>query len=485
MSAESLGRRLAWAGGLFAVTTTLLAGAGSLFAVPVALWSALPYAALNLASRRVDRSGPLLGAGLAAIVGDAAVRAAVFLWPSGSTSALALAFSPAYLLLVLMPAGALLGWVGESLWRDSGRAVRAGLALAGAAALALEFTAIARPQLLPMNMAKQRALLEAVGDPRVVTPGEFTSVVLSTASAWHQVSELDGRPGDEVLLADGRGATILDGGSLAKKDFAAFSAEPGTLWNWYSRLVQLEDGYAVVQTGGGFSRTELRRLDGSLLWEYRPDGNMSPAALRPADLDGDGVIEFYAASNRKVCRLDHAMREVWCVPTQDASLPVLAPPRGKRPGWLVVSEYRRMLRVLDAGGHELGGFVPSRDLNLVGAADLEGGRALLGVGKTLTLLSADGVPVDGYPLAADGFSVITAAAVRFRAGEPPLLAVLAGAKGLPRFRLRLLDRAGAVRYEEVFDKPVGLLPLRRPDGSECLLLSSEARLVKLAVRPQP
>lgn len=479
MDAETLARRLAVAGALFVVVTTTLGADSAWRAAPFALWACLPYGALWLLGLRLRRLGPVLGAGLAALTAEAAVRASVFLWPQGSTSALALLFSPAYILLLVMPAGALLGWLIESVWERAGRGMRTALAAAAAVTLAFEFLAIARPEYLPMNLARQNALLTKLGEPRVVAAGGFESVVVSTASAWFQVDDLDGRPGDELVVADHKGATVLDGTTLQPKDRAPFTGAPGGLWNWYSRLVAMEDGYAVAQTGGGFQKTELRLLDGRLLSSYKPDANLEPTAMRPADLDGDRAVEFYAASGRKVCRLDLALKETWCVDAVNSSIPVLAPPSGKTPGWLVVVEYRRLLRVLDAKGGELGSFVPSKELFPLSAVDLPQGRALVSGGKTLLLLGLDGAPVDAYAHDLEGFHVVNAVPVTFKKGEAPLLAVLSKPRGADRFRLRLMDPAGVILYEELFAKPVGLLPVRRSDGSGHLLIQEPGRLRSL------
>lgn len=481
MNPETLGRRLALAGAAFAgLSLIVLSSRSPLRALPFALWAAAPYLALRYAAGRLGRTGPVLGAGAAALVAEAAVRAAVFLWPRSSTAAVLLLFSPVYILAVIMPAGAALGWVGETLWDKGGPRLKGGLALTGAALLALEFLAIAKPERLPLNLARRRAALATIGEARVVLAGDSRETLVSDATAWFQVGELDGLPGEEVLVVDRKGASILDSSGYKQKDFAAFDDPDGRLWSWYSRLVALEDGYAVVQTGGGFQKTEVRLLDGSLLWAYKPDETGEPSALRPADLDGDGQVEFYAASARKVCRLDAAMKEAWCVPASGASIPVLAPKRGKAPGWVVVSEPRRMLRVLDPDGRELGSFVPSKEFFPFCAADLPSGRFLVSGGRRLELFTADGRPAPGYPVDLEGFSVVNAVPVAARKGRAPLLAVLSAARGVERLRLRLLEEGGGTAYEEVFAKPVSLLPLRRADGTDALLLGEASRLRALS-----
>jgi hypothetical protein len=53
----------------------------------------------------------VLGAGIAALTADLRVRESVLLFPRGSTAAVALVFSPAYIAAVVMPLGAAAGWV--------------------------------------------------------------------------------------------------------------------------------------------------------------------------------------------------------------------------------------------------------------------------------------------------------------------------------------------------------------------------------------
>jgi hypothetical protein len=66
----------------------------------------VPYVVLWVAGRALRDPWPALGAGSAAIAADLGIRAAVFLWPRGSTAAIALVFSPAYITAIVMPIGA-------------------------------------------------------------------------------------------------------------------------------------------------------------------------------------------------------------------------------------------------------------------------------------------------------------------------------------------------------------------------------------------
>lgn len=472
MTTRRLGAWLAYAGGGFAVATSALGSGFSPWALPFAAWSLVPYVGLWFFSRWTDRPGPVLGAGLAALAGEAAVRATVFLWPEHSTAAVALLFSPGYLLLILMPAGGGLGFVLSGVWEKGGVFPRAGAVLIGAAALAFEFLAIAAPERLPMNVAKTKAALARIGPPRVVVPGRFETVLVSSAAAWHQVVDYDGKPGDEIALVDHRGARFIDLRTFAPLGERPFSGDPGRLWSWMSQLVFLEDGLGVVQTGGGFSETKAQRLDGSPVWAYKPDARLNPTALAPADLDGDGRGEFYAASNAKVARLDLSGREVWARPARSALFLGALPARGASPAWVAAVEYGRRALAWDARGEPVGEHaVTAKDMPFA-VADTPWGRAFLHGGKTRPLrgVSADGRELFSLPMG--DFTAIQAVGLDLASG--PALAVLGDTpKDVGRVRLFITDARGGVLYDEVLSRRPVLRAARRPDGISVLLLSRD------------
>lgn len=467
-----VGKRLAYAGGGFVLLTSLMASGGSLLSLPFALWACAPYAALWGFAHKTERSGPVLGAGLAGLTGEAAIRAAVFLWPENSTAAVALAFSPAYILVILMPAGAGLGYVFGELWLAAKTPLRASLALISAGALIFEFFAIAAPEKLPMNAAKTRAALARIGEPRVVVPGTLESVLVSTASAWHQVVDFDGKPGDELAFIDHRGVRFVDVVSFRETYAEPFPGEPGRLWSWMSQLVPMEDGLAVVQTGGGFSETRVQRLDGSLLWDYKPDVNLKPTALVPADLEDDHHFEFYAASNESVARLDTDGRLIWAQPARSAQLLGVLPEKGEQPAWVAALEYGRRAIVWGADGRRLGEHAVTPKAMPFAVADTPWGRAFLcgGKNKPLRIVGLDGRELFSVPLG--DFTAIQAVGLDLKSG--PALAVSADTpKNIGRARLFIVGAGGKVLYDEILAKLPVLRAARLPGKTSILLLSRD------------
>ncbi len=467
---------MATAGATLVLGTTLLAGsdsgaAGLVFVMSFGLWALLPYVLLLIAGRFVSNLWVVGGAGVLALAAECGIRAAVFLFPRGSTAALALIVSPAWIAAIALPAGAGAGYVLGRVWRTRRPIARGMAAALGVATLALVVLGLARPDLFPTAVLKRRQILERLGLPRVVRGAEgFETLLLSERAAWHVSAELDGRPGDEIAIVDHEGAEILGSLAFERQARVALGGQ-GRLWNWFSTLARVDGSLVVVQTGGGYSETELRQLDGGRLWSYRPNPELAPSALRPADLDADGSVEFYASWDRALVRLDTKGREVWSRPTRVASLVALAPRTPDSPAWVVAHEYGRRLGVWDEAGRPLAEIpVTQRELPL-GIGDFPRERGLLLGGPALRVVGLDGRPKFERAIEED-LTLVQALSLRARGVEAPLLAALATApRDVGRARLFIIDAAGEVRYDEILAAAPRLLKAARQDGTECLLLS--------------
>jgi hypothetical protein len=426
---------------------------------------------------------PSLGAGTAAIATDLGIRAAVFLWPRGSTAAIALVFSPAYITAIVMPVGAAAGWLFGRMWRWhlAGRALTL---LAGPLALGLLTLGLARPDLFPTTVVQRRAALERIGPPRVVVGGDaFESVSVSTKSAWPVVAELDGRPGDELAIVDHAGADLFDGTSLDLQAQIPFGGEPGRLWGSFSALVRLPDARLVVaQTGSGFSRTLLQDLNGVELWEYRPNPRLPPDALRPGDLDRDGRVEFYGSTNDHVARLDSDGREVWRRPTTLATLLATMPREGDTPAWVVAVEHGRKLLIWDADGRQLIDRAVTAEDTPLSVADTFAGRSLIHGGQSARAFDLEGKPL--FEVALGDFTLSYALGVRFApVGAPHLALVGSTDRDTSRHRLLIVDPDRRAVYDEIFERYPRVLAARRADGSDALFVD-DAHGVRL-LRPTP
>jgi hypothetical protein len=476
------------------LATTAIASVGSLLAIPFALWSLVPWAVLFALRRSPLDAWPLGGAGVAALAAELGIRAAVFVWPRGSTAAIALVFSPAVILIAVMPAGAALGWLAGRAWRRHALGRAAVVVLAPAIA-GLTLLGFARPDLFPTTVLRRRALLERIGPPRVVAGADaFASTPVADRPQWVMTAELDGVPGDELALVDHAGARLIDPPTLQPRRTIAFPERRGGFWTSFAALVRLpDDEIAVAETGGGFSRTLVRRLDGSTLWEYRPDGDSSPTSLDPADLDGDGRVEFYASSLHAVARLDAGGREVWRQPARLPDLATLLPPTARHPAWVVAVEYAVRALVFDAAGNALG-TVPAEQDVMTTAADLGDERLVfLGDARVRGFALGGQLRVE-IPLGDFRASQILSA--RLSDDARPSLVVVGAAPELKfgptmpelkfgptyregRYRVLVVDAARRTIYDEITDVFPRVV-VARGTASDAVFVAEGSRLRRLA-----
>jgi hypothetical protein len=447
-------RILAVIGAAFATITTLLAGMLSPGALMFALWALAPYAVLLAVERHVNgwMAG---GAAAAALAMDIGIRAGVFLFPSGSTSALALIFSPMWIGAIAMPAGATLGWLAGRAWPRVGPPIRSLMVVAAAIIFATVVVGFARPDLLPHEVAKRNRALAALGDPRIVTGADaFTQRRLSTLSAWHQAGELDGVDGDEIAIVTHDGAELLDAGDLKAKATVTFGGKEGDLWNWYTRLVRIGGELQAVHTGGGYSDVGVVTLENQWRWRYQPEA-LVPSALLPADLDRDGITEFYASTSHRVSRLDGNGQVVWSRPATLITLFATAPSADSAPGVVVGQEHLQTVKMWDSGGNTIVD-LPSLGDPAIAVVNWRGARHLVTGGRPGKVFTLDGkvahtIEVD------EGMALHQAVSFSWHVGAAPMLAlVFRPIEDIERWRVRILDEQARIVYDEVLDHAVTL-----------------------------
>jgi hypothetical protein len=469
--------------GIVLVWATSIAGSGfSLLSLPFALWSTVPYAVLWIVGGRLPNPWLALGAGTSALAADLGIRASVFVWPRGSTAAIALVFSPAYIIAIVMPIGAAVGWLFGKMWRWQIAGRIAALTI-GPIALGLLALGLARPELFPTTVLKRRALIERIGAPRIVIGAEtFESIPVSTKAAWFTTGDLDAQPGDELAIVEHSGADVLDSASRAVKSRLTFGGEPGRLWGSFSELIRMPDARVVVaQTGGGFSRTLLQELNGAEIWEYRPNPRLAPDALRPADLDRDGRVEFYALSTEGIARLDAEGREVWRRPAPNAALLETLPRTTNGPAWVVGVQYGQKVQVWDENGKTIGELAVTAEATPLAVVDTFAGRSLIHGGNAADAYDLQGKAL--FEVSLSEFTLSSVSSVRFSASEDPSIALVGATdRETNRYRLLVVNSKLEAVYDEIFDGYPRVLVARQADGSDTLFVSDNRGLRQLRRR---
>ena len=480
---QVVARLICGAAAILVVVTDLLGSRFSLLSIPFIAWGLLPYAVLYFAPRVIPNPWIIGGAGVAALTVEAGVRAGVFLFPRGSTAAIALVFSP-ILVAFAMVVGALAGWGFGYLFRRTGIVVKVVSVAAAVVIIGLTFIALARPELFPTTVVARQRHLAEIGEPRVILGGDrFARSVVSEVSAWHLVGEYDDQPGEDLAIVDHKGAQLLDAVTLKPTRFIAFGGEPGRLWNWYSQLARVGDSLVVVQTGGGFQETQVMSLNNDLLWRYRPDAKLPPTTMRPADLDGDGETEFYASTTNAITRLNTRGETVWSRPSTLPHVVALAPRDDRAPAWIVSTRYQAGVDIWSPDGTRMtemkwpdGGVHGVIEWPFDSAQGKPDARRLL-VGD----VSVKGIDLEGrthfeMPIA-DPMRLVQAVAWTPEPGSAGLLAVVAGGdRDLARWRLRLYASPESVVYDEVFSTVPRVLTATAADRSSTLFVIADAKL---------
>lgn len=440
-----------------------------------AAWGLVPYGVICFGHKITFNPWVIGGAGASALAAEVGYRASVFLWPQSSTQALALVSSPILIVVLFIPAGAALGWLMGWLWRFESRVLRTTVVTVSTTVWGLTVLGLARPELFPTSVYSREQARTGLGEPRVVVGDEsFERIHVATSSwaPWYLAAELDGTPGDEVAVFRSEFVEILDPVDFRIRNrlrVVRFVRGQRALLSWFSTLARIDGRVLIVQQGGGYQPTEVRSLAGERVWAYRPDRSPPPAALRPADLDGDGMIEFYAAAST-VERLDGTGRSVWSRDATPYAL-FLAPRTGTEPAWVVGYEYNRPTKVWDEDGNVLGEFPQFGGNGPVAVVDRPDGRGLLLKENTVRVVSIDGH--DLFRFALEGLTVASGLSVRFRAKEDPHLVVVAGApRDVERWRLLIWGADRSPVYDEVFDsdRSPKVFKARRGDGAETLFV---------------
>jgi hypothetical protein len=480
VTATTVARVVGVLAAILLVTTGALGSGFSVISIPFMAWWLLPYAALLIVAKVLPLPWLVGGAGVAALTVETGIRASVFLFPRGSTDAIALVFSPV-LIAFAMVVGALAGWGFGYLFRRVGTVGRVASVSAVVVVIGLIFIGLARPELFPTTVVARQRHLAAIGEPRIVLGGDrFARSVVSETSAWHLAGEFDDQPGEDLAIVDHKGAQLFDAVDLQPTRFIAFGGEPGRLWNWYSQLARVGDSLVVVQTGGGFQETQVMSLNNDLLWRFHPDAKLPPTALLPGDLDEDGETEFYASTTNAVTRLNGNGHQVWSQPSTLPHLIQLVPSHANAPPWVVSMRHGAAVDVWFPEGKRLA------EVKWPGAV-----HAIVHWPDARRLIVGD-VSVKGLDL--DGrtqFEVPIEEPMRLHqakawtpvAGAPGLLAVVTGGdRDLKRWRLRAYQSPETVAYDEVFDQPPRLLVANHVDGTSTLFVAVGSTLTALTAQ---
>ena len=480
--ARQVGAVFALLGSVLVVVSNLVFGSYGRGAfgpfIGLTLAALIPYAILYGVSRSATNAWTVAGAGAAALTVESGIRASVFLFPRGSTAAIALVFSPAFVSAVALLAGAAGGYITGRFWPRAGSFLRFAIGGVAAAILLLTFVNFARPDLLPTTIARRRAQLARIGDPRIVTGGDAFEVArVWSTTGWFDTGAFTNAPDELVAFVEPDAIRFVDPANGQVRETAALAEAARQKWNRSTKLVRLDGRLALAQTGGGYQDTEVIGLDGQQIWRYRPSPELPPTAMLPADLDGDARTEFYVSDQRGVARLDERGHEVWRRDKPMAQVVgAVAAPGG---GLVLAYVYGDRAYCWTAAGEGPTPIAIPRDAFVMKAVSWQDVPAFVLGGEHVRIVDVQGRTRLDVPFG--DFRASDAVALG-SAGDGSMLAVVGTTpREINRWRLALLRPDGSVVFDQIFDAAVRLLKTRNARGQDTLLMVTD-RLLALRSR---
>ena len=302
--------------------------------------------------------------------------------------------------------------------------------------------------------------------PRVLTGAEtFETVTVTEQAMDPQTGAFDTETGDDLALVDFTAVQLLLPTTFVERQRLELGGDVRKRWSESSRLTRVGDTLVVVDTGGGLDDVRVHDLDGTERWRYRPDTVAPPTSFVPADLDGDGEVEFYATIVSHVVRLDTAGREVWRAPFSSGRITATAPRTRRDPAWIVAEGQGEMV-VWDDAGTRLAA-VTMKDARPLGVIDWPDGRYVLAGGPALRVVALDGRVV--FEWTVTDMLVRQALPLALQAGAPPAVALVAES-ATNRRRLQIVSQERTLVYDEILGAPTELLKARAADGMDRLFL---------------
>lgn len=245
-----------------------------------------------------------------------------------------------------------------------------------------------------------------------------------------------------------------------------------------------KEGFDIMLGGGGFSDIGLVNEEGNLIWTFKPNPKLRPPKMLSADLNGDGINEFYVADKKGLYQLNREGKILKKF-SDDRILDIntIEYPDGARPLLIALNYFRNdcKFQLFDYDGKIIREIIPEyKDYRFDVVNWPDKPRLLMGYPRRkIVLLDIDGKIVfehklENFPL----YHKPEGAVVKFRKDEMPYLAVSAKSRGGILTQLSIFSPAGRLVYQEVFRSKISMCvnPYKN-DKSEALLVAGAHNVV--------
>jgi hypothetical protein len=246
-----------------------------------------------------------------------------------------------------------------------------------------------------------------------------------------------------------------------------------------------KEGFDIMLGGGGYSDIGLLNEGRNLIWTFKPNPKRPPNKMLSADLNGDGINEFYVADRKGLYQLSRegkTLKKFSDDPILDIN--TIEYPDGAKPLLIALNRFRNdcKFQLFNYDGKITKEIIPEyKDYRFDVVNWPDKPRLLMGYPKRkILLLDTDGKIVFEHKLA--NFPLYhkpKGAVVKFKKEEMPYLVVSARSRGGSRLtQLSVLSPAGKLVYQEVFNAWISMcVSPYKSDKSEVLLVADAHNVV--------
>jgi hypothetical protein len=468
---------------LAAIMVLVLVVAGPLN--PLAWLNVLPLAAGVAVLARTTGSGRMAAAAFAAVAGG--IIAAFHVAWQFDLGRVATGSSTAAIGFVLVPflaaaaglfaAGA--AFVAQWLWQQAARR-----ALAPWAAI-VAFTVG-----LTVSSGAMIGQISASGNEwpdvgtLVTSPALHRELVLETdLRGWIRwIGEVDGA--GITAVAGQAGFDMLDPALQLAGRVDAVADTGGPTWLGLQPVVVRDgDGFLVFQRGGGYGPVRLRRLNGTVLWDFRETTGERPNEAIVVPARPGRALRYVVAGRSSVHGYDESFTRLWRAEGGASSI------SAADPGGVVTLVAQRAtgeVVLLDERGGVRGSLAARPRLDFVHAIAWPDSVAIVAARKgRLAVLDPTGNVLHEWALSPIGRSPVVTTVTFGLPGDPHLVLMTGSSSGIRRAVLTVIDATGVVVHREVVVMSSGLHAIRRPTGDVLLFGDGRHHVWSLAADPRP
>ena len=281
------------------------------------------------------------------------------------------------------------------------------------------------------------------------------------------LSKIDRLNSNEIYVCTGCKLFIIDAKNQNSKKKIIF--HDGAICSLKQSVIfSNEYKQPIVMVWGPQFSVGLKKLNGETVWMYKPPSGASIYSMVSGDLDNNGALEFYIATDQGLFMLDSKGNKIWEKGSliHDVTLFV-----SNNKSYIITINNDNKVQHWSSNGAIIKEITPFRKINTVATIDWPQNECILTFeGKDIVILNTDGESVFEYNLKEEIYD-IRWIKVKFFEDENPYIVMLSDFKSnTGKSLLCIFSSNGEVFYKETINTTLGLLNLQTSKSNNEVLL---------------